>query len=130
MGVVVTKSFTREPFYAALIRRYGLDKLDSTFDDIECKFRFYGWRQSSNAIARVGSLSKIGVGSDTIILRVTKPFDIVFPTLAIPKKDLSYVGTEFVWSAVSKFDVFNVQNSEEVQLLLPVGYSSKVEKVD
>lgn len=112
----------REPLFVALFERYGRNELEHFSEEIKLKFKFLGWRSSSKSIPHFNGMSRLGVSKDTLIIVQPRPFRRAFPTIAIPRKDLIYVGTESSWGGLSRLDVFEIEGIAGGQLLLPAGF--------
>jgi len=120
--VFVIARARKELFPTALIGEFGLDKDDRMADDVQCHAARVAWRGSGDKVARFSGVSMIGQDQNMLVIKQRNAIQRLFPSIAIPKSRLQYVGTEFVWSAVGRFDVYNIEEIESGQLLLPPNF--------
>jgi hypothetical protein len=114
-----------EPFLSELVSRYPFDTLGQSDPRIDYVRKYFGWRDTGRRTSRFSGMSKLGTSDDMLVLKHPLLFRSLIPSIAVPKQRLRYVGTEFLWSAVRKFDVFEVDGLPSGQLLLPVNFVAR-----
>jgi hypothetical protein len=126
IGFRVVRDAANEPFMAALIERFRA--ADESTLDIDLRRRFFGWLQAGASVARISGTSKLAVGDDSLLITQLPVVNKLIPTIKIPLESLSKVDTRFFWSAMSRFDVFEIEGISDGRLLLPVGLVGTVRK--
>ena len=109
-----------EKFISHLVDRYRMNDASNAGKNVKCKYAGIAWRESGKKVARFSGVSKVGIGESHLIIRQPIGAKAIIPDIAIPKNDLTFVRTEFVWSALRRFDVYTVRATDSGQLLLPV----------
>lgn len=104
---------------AALIERFRAT--DEIAKDVDLRRRFHGWVDAGSSIARTSGTSKLGVTQDSLLVSQLPLVSKLIPTIEIPLESLSKVDSRFFWSAMSRFDVFEIDGISNGKLLLPVG---------
>ncbi len=122
IGFRVMRDAADEPFMAALIQRFRAS--DEIAQDIELKRRIYGWTHTGSSVARTSGTSKLAVAHDALFIAQLPLVKRVIPTIEIPLESLSKVDSRFFWSAMSRFDVFEIDGIPDGNLLLPIGLVS------
>lgn len=115
----VARDSAKEPFMAALIEKYPAK--DNSARDINLKRHFFGTINAGNLVVRTSGVSKLAVTHDSLFIAQPPLINKLFPTIEIPLRSLSRVDSRFYWSAVSRFDTFEIDGISGGKLLLPVG---------
>ena len=121
----MSKNARNDEFLSALIAKYQLDEGATDLLKVEFTENFFAWIVSGHAIARYSGMSKLGVNDAFLVIKQRAVVKMHIPDIAIPKSQLCYLGTRFVWSAMHRLDVFRVSGLNSGQLLLPVSLIEK-----
>ena len=104
---------------AALIEKYPAD--DDSARDVSLKRHFFGSISAGKSVARTSGVSKLAVTHDSLFIAQPPLINKLIPTIEIPLRSLSRVDSRFYWSAMSRFDAFEIGGISDGKLLLPVG---------
>ena len=123
IGFRVVRDAANEPLMAALIARFRSN--DEIANSIEMRRRLFGWIQTGDSVVRTSGTSKLAVADDSLFIAQLPLANKLIPTLQIPLESISKVDCRFFWSAMSRFDVFEIDGVSDGKLLLPVGLVSR-----
>ncbi|MCJ7591063.1 MAG: hypothetical protein MUO51_06885 [Woeseiaceae bacterium] len=104
---------------AALIEKYPAN--DDSARGINLKRHFFGWISAGKSVVRTSGVSKLAVTHDSLFIAQPPLINKLIPTIEIPLRSLLRVDSRFYWSAVSKFDAFEIVGISEGKLPLPIG---------
>ena len=85
------------------------------------KRHFFGSISAGKSVARTSGVSKLAVTHDSLFIAQPPLINKLIPTIEIPLRSLSRVDSRFYWSAMSRFDAFEIGGISDGKLLLPVG---------
>ena len=119
IGFRVVRDASKEPLMAALIERFSAT--DEIATNVELRRHLFGWMHAGDSVVRTSGTSKLAITSDSLVISQLPLVNKLIPTIAIPFESLSKVDTRFCWSAMSRFDVFEIDGISDGRLLLPVG---------
>jgi len=94
---------------------------DDSTRDINLKRHFVGSISTGKSVVRTSGVSKLAVTHDSLFIAQPPLINKLIPTIRIPLRSLSRVDSRFYWSAMSRFDAFEIGGISDGKLLLPVG---------
>jgi hypothetical protein len=104
---------------AALIEQFrATNKIQK---DVDLRRRNYGWVDGGSFVVRFSGSSKLAVSDDSLLISQLPLVRKLMPAIEIPLESLSKVDSRFFWSALRRFDVFEINGISNGKLLLPVG---------
>ena len=122
IGFRVVRDAANEPLMAALIEQFRSN--DEIAESVKMRRQPFGWIQKDDSVVRSSGTSKLAVADDSLLITQLPLVNKLIPTLKIPLDSLSKVDSRFFWTALSRFDVFEIEGVSDGKLLLPVGLVS------